>query len=279
MKLTDEAMRNKDSIGDQHEADCGEAGATPPIVVGYALTPKKITSFMQPKLENLARSKGITFVAIDQNRPLSDQGPFDVVMHKLRGTEWYQALEDFRQDHPEVTILDPPESIEHLRNRESMLQDVDDMKLSDSCGVVGVPRQLVVTADDSSVFDVVTKAGLNLPLVAKPLVADGSQKFHELSLAYDQNSLCELEPPLVLQEFVNHGGILFKVYVVGEAIKVVRRYSLPNVTKSELSKISGVFRFPRVSCAAASAEDADLDPEVAGEFYMVCTFLDSFLCQ
>uniref|UniRef100_A0A7N0ZUG2 inositol-1,3,4-trisphosphate 5/6-kinase n=1 Tax=Kalanchoe fedtschenkoi TaxID=63787 RepID=A0A7N0ZUG2_KALFE len=172
-------------------------------------------------------------------------------------------MQDFRQDHPEVTILDPPESIEHLRNRESMLQDVDDMKLSDSCGVVGVPRQLVVTADDSSVFDVVTKAGLNLPLVAKPLVADGSQKFHELSLAYDQNSLCELEPPLVLQEFVNHGGILFKVYVVGEAIKVVRRYSLPNVTKSELSKISGVFRFPRVSCAAASAEDADLDPEVA----------------
>lgn len=41
--------------------------------------------------------------------------------------------------------------------------------------------------------------------VAKPLVADGSAKSHELSLAYDQNSLQKLEPPLVLQEFVNHG--------------------------------------------------------------------------
>lgn len=41
--------------------------------------------------------------------------------------------------------------------------------------------------------------------VAKPLVADGSAKSHELSLAYDQNSLLKLEPPLVLQEFVNHG--------------------------------------------------------------------------
>lgn len=37
--------------------------------------------------------------------------------------------------------------------------------------------------------------------VAKPLVA----KSHELSLAYDMVSLQKLEPPLVLQEFINHG--------------------------------------------------------------------------
>lgn len=46
---------------------------------------------------------------------------------------------------------------------------------------------------------------------------------------------------------------------------MVRRFSLPDVTKQELSKIAGVFRFPRVSCAAASADDADLDPSIAGE--------------
>ncbi|XWS21342.1 hypothetical protein CRYUN_Cryun30bG0047300 [Craigia yunnanensis] len=80
--------------------------------------------------------------------------------------------------------------------------------------------------------------------VAKPLVADGSAKSHdELSLAYDQYSLQKLEPPLVLQEFVINGGVLFKVYVVGEAIKMVRRFSLPDVTKRELSKNVGVFGF------------------------------------
>lgn len=42
--------------------------------------------------------------------------------------------------------------------------------------------------------------------VAKPLVVDGSTKSHALFLAYDQFSLSELEPPLVLQEFVNHGN-------------------------------------------------------------------------
>ncbi|KAL6527314.1 Inositol-tetrakisphosphate 1-kinase 3 [Orobanche gracilis] len=229
------------------------------VVVGYALTSKKIKSFLQPKLERLARSKGILFVPIDQSRALSDQGPFDIVLHKLSGKEWRRVLEDYRDTHPEVTVLDPPDAIQQVHNRQSMLQDVSDLNLSDAYGKVGVPKQLVIKKDPSSIPSAVKKAGLRLPIVAKPLVA----KSHELSLAYDEFSLQKLEPPLVLQEFINHGGVLFKVYIVGEAIKVVRRFSLPDVSKRELSKNAGVYRFPRVSCAAASADEADLDPCIA----------------
>ncbi|XP_071717712.1 inositol-tetrakisphosphate 1-kinase 3-like isoform X2 [Rutidosis leptorrhynchoides] len=229
------------------------------VVVGYALTSKKIKSFLQPKLEGLARNKGIFFVAIDQTRPLSDQGPFDIVLHKMTGKEWQQILEDYRLTHPEVTVLDPPDAIQHVYNRQSMLQDVADLDFSDLNGTVGVPKQLVIEKDPLSISDAVKKAGLSLPLVAKPLVA----KSHELSLAYDEYSLQKLDPPLVLQEFVNHGGVLFKVYIVGDAIKVVRRFSLPDVSKRELSRSAGVFRFPRVSSAAQSADDADLDPCIA----------------
>ncbi|CAI0464208.1 unnamed protein product [Linum tenue] len=237
------------------------------VIVGYALTSKKIKSFLQPKLEGLARNKGILFVAIDQSRPLSDQGPFDIVLHKHLHTTLAFFFQDYRKTHPEVTVLDPPDAIQHLHNRQSMLQCVADMNLSTSYGKVDVPRQLVIKKDASSIPDAVTKAGLTLPLVAKPLVADGSAKSHELSLAYDQYSLRKLEPPLVLQEFINHGGVLFKVYIVGEAIKVVRRFSLPDVCKRELANNAGVCRFPRVSCAAASADDADLDPVIAGELF------------
>ncbi|XP_076931225.1 inositol-tetrakisphosphate 1-kinase 3-like [Bidens hawaiensis] len=230
--------------------------STKVVVVGYALTSKKIKSFLQPKFEGLARKKGIFFVPIDQTRPLSEQGPFDIVLHKLSGKEWQQILEDYRLTHPEVTVLDPPDAIQHLHNRQSMLQDVADLNFSDAYGTVGVPKQLVIEKDPSSIPNAVKKAGLALPLVAKPLVA----KSHELSLAYDEYSLEKLEPPLVLQEFVNLGGVLFKVYIVGDAIKVVRRFSLPDVSKRELSRSAGVFRFPRVSSAAQSADDADLDP-------------------
>lgn len=235
----------------------------PKLVVGYALTSKKVRSFMQPKLERLARKKGILFVAIDENRPLSDQGPFNIVLHKLTGKRWRQILEDYREEHPEVTVLDPPDAIQQLRNRQSMLQYAANLNMSDCYGKVGVPRQLVITEDPTSIPRAVAEAGLTLPLVAKPLVADGSAKSHELSLAFDQFALLKLDPPLVLQEFVNHGGVLFKVYIVGESIKVVRRFSLPDVNKCGLLDTAGVFQFPRVSCAAASADDADLEPGIA----------------
>ncbi|XP_020096956.1 inositol-tetrakisphosphate 1-kinase 1-like isoform X1 [Ananas comosus] len=250
---------------EENERVSAMACPTPPqkLVVGYALTSKKVKSFLQPTLESLARKKGICFVAIDQGLPLSKQGPFDIILHKLTGKDWQQILEDYQEDHPEVTILDPPDAIRHLHNRQSMLQDVADLDLADWNGKVDIPRQLVITKDPSSIPAAVTEAGLTLPLVAKPLLVDGSEKCHELALAYDQFSLSKLEPPLVLQEFVNHGGVLFKVYIVGESVRVVRRFSLPDVNKSELLNNSGVYRFPRVSSAAASADDADLDTSVA----------------
>ncbi|WJX59952.1 Inositol-tetrakisphosphate 1-kinase 4 [Trifolium repens] len=233
------------------------------VVVGYALTSKKKKSFLKPNFIALARNKGIFFVAIDLNKPLLEQGPFDVVLHKLPGKEWREIIEDFRHKRPEVTILDPPDAIQHLLNRQSMLQNVAELNLSDCHGKVGVPQQLVITKNPSTIPYEVTKAGMKLPLVAKPLVVDGSAKSHELCIAYDEVSLSKLEPPLVLQEFVNHGGLLFKIYIVGETIKVVRRFSLPNVCKHELLDVDGLFRLPRVSCAAASADDADLDPNIA----------------
>lgn len=41
----------------------------------------------------------------------------------------------------------------------------------------------------------------------KAMVVDGSSKSQELSLAYDSFSLSKLDPPMVLQEFVNHGTL------------------------------------------------------------------------
>lgn len=43
-------------------------------------------------------------------------------------------LKEYREKHPEVTIVDPPDAIQHLHNRQSMLQDVADLNLSDCYG-------------------------------------------------------------------------------------------------------------------------------------------------
>ncbi|KAL5554071.1 hypothetical protein UlMin_041472 [Ulmus minor] len=63
--------------------------------------------------------------------------------------------------------------------------------------------------------------------------------------------------------FCLFGGILFKIDIVGKSIKVVRWFSLPDVSKCELEEVAGVFSFPRVYCAAATTNEADLDPSIA----------------
>ncbi|KNA09348.1 hypothetical protein SOVF_154450 isoform B [Spinacia oleracea] len=78
------------------------------VVVGYALTTKKRQSFLQPKFEVIARNKGIILVPIDQHRPLADQGPFDIVLHKLLGNEWSQVLENhalYIMNHHKIFML------------------------------------------------------------------------------------------------------------------------------------------------------------------------------
>lgn len=46
----------------------------------------------------------------------------------------FPLLKDYGHKHPEVTVLDPPDAIQHLRNRKSMLQGVLDLNLSDCHG-------------------------------------------------------------------------------------------------------------------------------------------------
>ena len=43
----------------------------------------------------------------------------------------------------------------------------------------------------------------------------------------------------MLQEFVNHGGVLFKVYVIGGHATCVRRRSLPDVPAERLLDLTG----------------------------------------
>jgi len=89
---------------------------------------------------------------------------------------------------------------------------------------------------------------LKFPVIAKPLVADGSAKSHKMALVYNQEGLNSVKPPVVVQEFVNHGGVIFKVYVVGESVRCVKRKSLPDMGEEELMRVSeDLWAFSQVS--------------------------------
>jgi inositol-1,3,4-trisphosphate 5/6-kinase/inositol-tetrakisphosphate 1-kinase len=225
-------------------------------VVGYALLPKKQQSFIQDSLLSLCKSKGVDLVKIDQDRPLTDQGPFDCVLHKLYGEHWRKQLEEFQIQNPYSTIIDSPASIERLHNRISMLQVVSELKIESETDTFGIPKQIVIY-DKETLFDRQSWEFLKYPVIAKPLIADGSAKSHKMALVFNHEGLNKLKPPIVLQEFVNHGGVIFKVYVVGEFVKCVKRKSLPDVSEEKLKSLEGSLSFSQVSNLTSDERNGD----------------------
>ncbi|PON49516.1 Inositol-tetrakisphosphate 1-kinase [Trema orientale] len=237
--------------------------------VGYALEAKKVKTLILPSLVEHAKQKGIDLVPVDPSKPLTEQPPFHCIIHKLYGQDWKQQLSEFSSKHPNVPIIDPPERIEPLHNRISMLDCVTRI----DSATVGIPRQAVAVMQDSKEAE---ELGLRFPVVAKPLVADGGGTSHEMYLVLNSRGWESLRlrlkdkdkdeagatSQLVVQEFVNHGGVVFKVYVVGRHVECVRRTSLPDISTPDAvsSSEDGLLPFSRISNAAVDKHNAQMPP-------------------
>ncbi|CAK7327850.1 unnamed protein product [Dovyalis caffra] len=216
--------------------------------VGYALAPNKTQAFIQPSLIQQAKEHNIELIPIDPSKPLIEQGPFDCIIHKLYGPDWESQLQHFSSQNPKVPIIDSVDSIQRLHNRVSMIQVVRNLKLPQRHQVLDAPKQHVVSdlqQTSSSNDDLIRDLGF--PLIAKPLMANGSDTSHKMYLVFDKEGLDKLETPIILQEFVNHGGVVFKAYVAGDYVKCVERKSLPDLNEDKSVTLKGLLPFSQIS--------------------------------
>nr|TKV92980.1 LOW QUALITY PROTEIN: hypothetical protein SEVIR_9G197000v2 [Setaria viridis] len=193
--------------------------------------------------------RGMDLVPVDALRPWrsrahstsSSTSSTATTDHKLYGDDRRAQLEAFAARHPAVLVVDPPHTIDRLHNRISMLQvvisDLDHAANKDR--TFGIPSQVVVY-DAAALADSGLLAALRFPLITEPLVADGTAKSHKMSLVYHREGLGKLRPPL---EFVNHGGVIFKVYVGGGHVTCVKHRSLPDVSPEDDASAEGSVSF------------------------------------
>ncbi|CAL0325354.1 unnamed protein product [Lupinus luteus] len=214
--------------------------------VGYALETKKVATFIQQSLIDYANNHGIDLIQIDPTKPLQQQGPFRCIIHKLYTQQWIDHLNQFSSQNPTTIVIDPMERVNRLHNRVSMLEAVTKLQISLQNGTVQVPKQVLL--NESKDFNE-EEVGLSLkfPVIAKPLVANGTATCHELFLVFDREGLRELSFPVVLQEFVNHGGVVFKIYVAGNQVDCVKRKSLTDIPEEKLKRLNGSVPFSQIS--------------------------------
>jgi inositol-1,3,4-trisphosphate 5/6-kinase/inositol-tetrakisphosphate 1-kinase len=85
---------------------------------------------------------------------------------------------------------------------------------------------------------------LKFPVICKPLQACGHRDSHQMIILPSFDSLKELlenDSEWIIQEYVNHDGVIYKAYVMGDFYQVFPRESLPNFPV--LYKLSSAIHF------------------------------------
>ncbi|XP_071511415.1 inositol-tetrakisphosphate 1-kinase-like [Diadema antillarum] len=213
--------------------------------VGYWVPEKKRKKLNFETLAALLKERGVELIQLDLLQPLSEQGPFSVIIHKLTDVVTQAAqgdnkaqcmlnnLETHIQLFPDVIVLDPLDSVKNLMDRNISYQVLQDSLQSNhkTHHVVRVPNFVEIhTTKEAEIKKKLQEANVGFPLVCKPSQAHGSVMSHKMALIFNEAGLKDIKPPCVAQTFINHNALLHKLFVVGDQYFVVKRPSVKNFT-------------------------------------------------
>lgn len=60
-----------------------------------------------------------------------------------------------------------------------------------------------------------------------------------MAIIFSEEDLQDIKPPCVIQSFINHNAVLYKVFVVGDSYTVVERPSLKNFPSGPTGRRDG----------------------------------------
>ncbi|CAH8476260.1 unnamed protein product [Schistosoma bovis] len=213
-------------------------------VVGVWMSDSKVDSI---GLNTLLREKrsDLLFRKINPCISVSEQGPFDVILHKipefLSGDSSKQSrkiIENFinyAKSNPHVLFIDSPISLKCLLtrlNQFSLLRDI--VAMSDIRNEIFVPKFcLLPQKDPTKLYD----AGISYPIVCKSLMAHGNDNVHKIAIVFNDSGLDHLTYPIFVQQFIKHNGKVLKLFVVGDHSCVTEVPSIKNHDKSDRTPI------------------------------------------
>ncbi|CAL8467809.1 g7347 [Coccomyxa elongata] len=252
------------------------------LLVAVAMKVSRWRDFLRRGFFPVAPRQHVVFLRVDLQDPGICTFPFDVLLHKA--TDELVGLDDagnpvFSPDMTAllksvqamalVTCLDSPTSLKKVINREFMANVLEGASAASHGHSTSLATPACVRIDCidkcETIFDGVSKAGLVPPIVLKPLAACGVGDAHQMIIIFGRRecaSWSEIIFPAIAQPFINHGGVVHKVSVLGDQVHVTQRPSIPDVhlahkSRAEIERLAAV-RFDSQNIAALSQvlEDA-----------------------
>jgi len=185
-------------------------------------------------------------VQIDlSGEPLDSQGEFDIIIHKVNleiitessetgAARRLRALEMYIASHPRTPIIDPLYGVRVVCDRLQLYRFLEGMSLSAPPHLCIKPLRFALLHSFDNPRAACIEAGLTYPIVCKTVVACSIGTSHDMAVAMNERGLlnCGLELPVIAQQYVNHRGVIHKIYVAGETWIAQRRQSLRAMSES-----------------------------------------------
>ena len=211
--------------------------------IGFFVTASKYHKLEWPDFDKIPIPDGITSLTLISD--LEELGEIhanlDVLIFKV--TELLAAestrdassirklehLQAFLAAHPKIVQLDPVPFQRNLGKRgfiASILKRLDGMLPPEF--QVHSPETAVVSTKDQIASAL---ASISFPAICKKEVACGTAISHIMSVVLTPDTVLNMQPPFILQEYVNHNSVITKVFVVGSRVFTQQRQSLPNLAQ------------------------------------------------
>ncbi|OZJ03305.1 hypothetical protein BZG36_02284 [Bifiguratus adelaidae] len=217
--------------------------------VGYVFSRKKLGRSGFTGLEDYAVTQCIQLEPLDLGQPVENLEHVVLVVHKLtdvivpaeRGNEKAKAeLERFKEytaKYPHIPIVDPIPQVMKLLNRRDMYEVLQKCRRK---GIqFSVPDSMFLT----TMVSAISQDAIQFPVICKTVAACSSPLAHQMMLiptfreferqltlvreAHVNHGLGDV--PVMLQSFIDHDGVIFKVYVIDKHVYITPRPSIRNV--------------------------------------------------
>ncbi|XP_030299436.1 inositol-tetrakisphosphate 1-kinase-like isoform X1 [Sparus aurata] len=223
----------------------------------------------------------------------------DVIVEAEHDSQSQQLLANFQSyvsANPSTVILDPLPAMSQLLDRFVSYRIMTKLHNSLQDWHICSPPYLEIhsASDLPSLQQALTTQGLSFPLICKTRVAHGARSHEvsgllqnvtssqdyfcsctavhslpavcamsaQMSVIFSAGSLAVVQPPCVLQSFVNHGAVLHKVFVVGDRHFCVERPSLKNFPSGPSDRKTIFFNSHQVSKPESSSDLTALDEQM-----------------
>uniref|UniRef100_A0A3B4CJE1 Inositol-tetrakisphosphate 1-kinase n=1 Tax=Pygocentrus nattereri TaxID=42514 RepID=A0A3B4CJE1_PYGNA len=237
--------------------------------VGYWLSEKKMKKLNFLAFADMCRKRGIEVVQLDLSQPLEEQGPLDVIIHKLtdlileadqndtQSLLLVQRVQDYIDAHPETIVLDPLPAIRTLLDRCKSYQLVHRIEDCMQDERICSPPFMVLNSEcGPDTLEQIKQHGLTFPFSKSLLFLSGKsqRKWQLMAIIFSAEDLKDIKPPCVIQSFINHNAVLYKVFVVGDSYTVVERPSLKNFPSGPADRKAIFFNSHNVSKPESSSD-------------------------